>query len=223
MRIWVTRDEASDGPLSTALREVGLTPVLEPVLERRVVDDCAKVVAQLGPRDWLVITSPYAAREVAIDPSFTANVAAVGTATAFEVGQRGVDVMLVGEAGVDALFEMVIERARGRTVVYPRSNLATPPSLPADIRLIDPILYETAQRAWRREVVDEIDIVSVASPSAVRATGPVDRPFGSIGPSTSAALREIEIEPWVQAPEPSFVSLARAIADQVDASRNQRA
>jgi uroporphyrinogen-III synthase len=38
--------------------------------------------------------------------------------------------------------------------------------------------------------------------------------FASIGPTTSEALRAIGIEPWVEALEPTFEFLARAIADQ---------
>ena len=60
MNVWVTRDEKSDGPLSSALRSAGLGVILEPVLERRVVTDAADVIARLGPDDWLVLTSVYA-------------------------------------------------------------------------------------------------------------------------------------------------------------------
>ena len=39
--------------------------------------------------------------------------------------------------------------------------------------------------------------------------------FASIGPTTSAALRQMGIEPCIEAPDPSFKSLARAIADGI--------
>jgi uroporphyrinogen-III synthase len=48
MRVWVTRDEETVGPLSTALRAAGLTVVHEPVLARRVVNDAADTISQLG-------------------------------------------------------------------------------------------------------------------------------------------------------------------------------
>ena len=46
LRVWVTRDESRDGPLSIALRKAGVAPVWEPVLERHVVDDAGKEIAR---------------------------------------------------------------------------------------------------------------------------------------------------------------------------------
>ena len=60
MRVWVTRDEPEDGPLSNALRARGLTPVLEPVIEQRLVCDPAQAIGSLSRDDWLVLTSPFA-------------------------------------------------------------------------------------------------------------------------------------------------------------------
>ena len=58
----------------------------------------------------------------------------------------------------------------------------------------------------------------MASPSAVRAIGAVALRFASIGPTTTAALRELDLEPWVEAPQPTFSALARVIADRGDAA-----
>ena len=43
-------------------------------------------------------------------------------------------------------------------------SLAAMPEMPGDVRIESPVLYETAPRAWRRDVVDEVDAVAVASP-----------------------------------------------------------
>jgi uroporphyrinogen-III synthase len=43
--------------------------------------------------------------------------------------------------------------------------------------------------------------------------------FASIGPSTSAALRRFDVEPWIEAPERNFESLARSIAGMPGDSR----
>lgn len=58
----------------------------------------------------------------------------------------------------------------------------------------------------------EADVVTVTSASAVHAVGPLVLPFASIGPSTSKALRELGVEPWIEAAEPNFDALASAIA-----------
>ncbi|MHC4591046.1 MAG: uroporphyrinogen-III synthase [Planctomycetota bacterium] len=216
MKVWVTRDEPADGPLSAALRDAGLEPVLEPVITRRVLTDARSHIAALGPDDWLVLTSVYAVEAVAVEGGCAARVAVVG-----EASRRAA---LVSADGTGAgLFRELPERAAGSTVLYPRSSLAEEPRLPPGFRFISPILYETVRRAWRTGIVHRVDVIAVASRSAVHAVGTIDLPFASIGPTTTAALRLAGIEPWVEAAEPSFEALARAIADQGASSRSQRA
>ena len=87
---------------------------------------------------------------------------------------------------------------------------------------------KAAGTLFDRHVIDSVDVVSVASPSAVaaiRAVVGIPRgiPFASIGPTTSAALRRVGIEPWVEAPKRSFASLAQTIASQASDSLHQRA
>jgi uroporphyrinogen-III synthase len=224
MRVWVTRDEKPGGPLSAALREAGLVPVLEPVIVRRVLGDGREEMARLKPTDWLVLTSEFAVEAIAAEAARIPRVAVVGEASRRAALARRLRVELVSEDGTaEGLFAALARCASGATLLYPRSSLAKAPDLPGGIRIISPVLYETAPRAWRPQITGEVDVVAVASPSAVRAVGPVDLPFASIGPTTTAALREAHIEPWVEAREPTFAALARAIADQADSSRNQRA
>jgi uroporphyrinogen-III synthase len=212
MRVWVTRDEPDDGPLSTALREAGLEPVLEPVVDRRVLDDARDAIARLGPGDWLVLTSTYAIGAVDVGDGCAAPVAVVGEASRRAAIARGLRVELVSPTGTgEGLFRALAERARAGTVLYPRSSLAAVPGMPPEVTVQSPVLYETVVRSWRRGVIDEVDVVAVASPSAVRAVGPVDLPIASIGPTTSAAVRGLGVEVWVEAREPSFGGLAEAI------------
>jgi uroporphyrinogen-III synthase len=215
MKVWVTRDEAADGPLSMALRKAGLDPVLEPVVTRRVLGDARDEIARLGPDDWLVLTSVFAVETVAVEPARVPRVAVVGEASRQAALALNLRVELISADGTAAgLFHELAERAGGATVLYPRSSLANVPELPAGIHVVSPVLYETAPRSWRRSVVEEVDVVAVASPSAVRAVGRVDLPYASIGATTTVALREGGIKPWVEAAEPSFEALARAIAEQ---------
>jgi uroporphyrinogen-III synthase len=209
----VTRDESRDGPLSTALRAHGLQPVLEPVLERRVVADPNEIIEQLGPDDWLVLTSPYAIEAAACDAARVPRVAVVAEPSRRVAEALGLRVELVSKGGDGkSLFAELREKATSGTVCYPRSALAASPEPWPGVELRCPVLYETTTRAFDRTVIERVDVVSVASPSAVRAVGPVDLPFASIGATTSAALRELGLEPWVEAPTPSFESLAAVIA-----------
>ncbi len=257
MRVWVTRDEETDGPLSTALRAAGLTVVHEPVLTRRVVDDAAETISQLGPDDWLVLTSVYAVETVAVEPARVPRVAVVSEPSRRAAEARGFRVELVSAGGDGkSLFHELRQRATRGKVCYPRSSLARPPEPWPGVELISRILYETAPRDFDRGVIRRVDVVTVTSPSAVdaiqSATRSQDRPvgrgkgavpgegrdhirdtaeddpagvaeddfsltlrglpFASIGPTTSAELRRIGIEPWLEAPQRSFRSLAQAIA-----------
>ena len=224
MRVWVTRDESPDGPLTTALRGAGLTPVLEPVLTRRVVDDAAGTITTLGADDWLVLTSVYAIESVAAEPARIPRVAVVGEASQSAAEVKGLRVELVSRGGDGAsLWDELKTRATTGRVCYPRSSLAKAPAPWPGVELLCPILYETVPRPYDSAVANRVDVVAVTSPSAVEAVGPLTLPFASIGPTTSDALRSIGIEPWVEAPHRSFASLAEAIAGQSDSSRHQRA
>ncbi|MCP3903900.1 MAG: hypothetical protein GY715_09725 [Planctomycetes bacterium] len=201
--------------MTTALRDAGLKPVWGPVLTRHRCSDAREEIGLLAPTDWLVLTSAYAVNTVAVDVARVPRVAVVGEASRRAAADLGLRVEIVGtDGGAAELFRQVREHARGTTVCYPRSSLAQVPEVPGADRIVAPVIYETAARPFRREIIDEVDVVAVASPSAVRAIGPVDLPFASIGRTTTAALAEIGITPWVEAPTPGFVALARAIAER---------
>ncbi len=224
MKIWVTRDEPPDGPLGAALRALGLEVVHEPVIARNALTDARQEIARLGPDDWLVLTSVYAIESVAGDVARVPQIAVVSESSRSAAEARGFHVALVSKGGTaKSLFSELFVLAHGTTVCYPRSSQAEQPEVGPGITFVSPVLYETIARPYRKAVVDEIDIVTVTSASAVRAIGVLTLPFASIGPSTTAALGEIGIEPWVESPQPSFDSLAKAIAAQVNVSRHHRA
>jgi len=129
MRVWVTRDEEPDGPLSTALCAAGLTVVHEPVLARRVVDDAAEAISRLGSDDWLVLTSVYAVEAVAVEPARVPRVAVVSDPSRRAAEARGFRVELVSAGGDGkSLFHELWQRVTCGKVCYPRSNLAKPPA-----------------------------------------------------------------------------------------------
>ena len=224
MIVWVTREEPSDGPLCTALRASGLRAVLEPVIQRRVLSKANEVIGDLGPDDWLVLTSPYAIEAAACEAARIPRVAVVAEPSRRAAEARGMRVELVSSGGDGkSLFAELRSKVASGKVCYPRSSLAKVPQSWPGVELHCPVLYETVARAFDRTVIEKVNVVSVASPSAVRAVGRVDLPFASIGPTTSAAIRQIGRRPWVEAPMPSFDSLAAAIAAQANDSRHQRA
>jgi uroporphyrinogen-III synthase len=210
--------------LCTALLAHRLQPVLEPVVKRRVVTDPTEAIGELGSDDWLVLTSAYAIEAAACQAARVPRVAVVAESSRRLAESLGLRVELVSSGGDGkSLFAELRRRATSGKVCYPRSSKAVVPASWPGVELCSPVLYETSARAFDRGVISRVDVVTVASPSAVHAIGKVDLPFASIGATTSAALRKIGTEPWLQAPEPSFESLAAAIAAQAGESPHHRA
>lgn len=214
MRVWVTRDEPSDGPLCSALIGQGLEPVLEPVLRRRIIADLSDQIAQLDVDDWLVLTSPFAIK--AIDPKgVRCRVAVVGVASQKLAESRGLRVERTSpDQTARGLFRSLdADPARARRVLYPRSSKATPPKC-TSIHVDSPVLYETVQVPFDQTIAQRTDVVCLTSPSAAQAVASISPlPLcASIGPTTTAALRARSIEPWLESPEPNFTQIAAAIA-----------
>ena len=222
MRVWVTRDESDDGPLCAALRAHGLEPVLVPVLQRRVLAEALHEIARLAPDDWLVLTSPYAIEAAACDAARTPRVAVVSEPSRRVAAQHGMRVELVSTRGDgQSLFDELRRVATDGVVCYLRSSLAKEPAPWSGVELRCAVLYETVPRAFDRAVIQRVNVIAVASASAVRAIGPTDLPLASIGRSTSAAIRALGVEPWLEAPSPSFDALAAAIAARAPDQRRR--
>ncbi len=111
-RILVTRAAHQAGKLSDALRRLGAEPIEVPVLEIRPPqssDPLDRALRQLESYDWLVFTSANAVRAlveriaalgIALQPSRSMKVAAVGAATAKAAGDAGFPVTFVPESYV---------------------------------------------------------------------------------------------------------------------------
>ena len=214
-RVWVTRDETPEGPLCRALSDVGLDPVCEPVISRHRTDDARDELSMLTGGDWLVLTSVFAVECLAELPAKPPRIAAVGPATAEAIRSRGWNVEFETGRSGEELWAALRQRADTGVICYPRSSLASPPEAWGDLVIVSPAVYETRPRDFDPSVIEHIDWITVTSPSAVRTIGPLESPFASIGPATTAALCELALTPRVEAVRPTFGDLARGIADHV--------
>lgn len=186
MRIALTRPEGQNEELAARLRELGHDVVICPLI---AIEPLGDDPIELGGYDWLVVTSPNGAREIARRgrgrPKRTA---AVGRATAdalpwpvdlvpavstqegllAELPQLPGRVLLAAAEGARGLF---VERAGADHVPLYRTQELRPPSFP------------------------EVDVVVLASGSAARAFAAlaVDVPAVSIGPVTTATAREVGV------------------------------
>jgi uroporphyrinogen-III synthase len=215
-RVWVTRDEDKDGPLSKALRAAGRVPVLEPVLEVVALmgpDDFVVPLTDLVRQDWLVLTS---ARAVAALPRIgtRARVGVVGPGTRKAAEALGLEISLESRDGTGAGLWKEIDRraARGARIFFPRSDIAEVPRL-AGVQVDAPAVYGTRARAFDESVMRRVDAAAFASPSAVRAAEHVLRGTSlitlAIGPTTSDALLALRVVDVREAKSPTFAALAR--------------
>ncbi|HXR90414.1 MAG TPA: uroporphyrinogen-III synthase [Steroidobacteraceae bacterium] len=212
----VTRDESADGPLSSQLRDLGLSVLLWPAVATSPSEtgQLDAELARIERFDWIVFASRPAVAAVierlAVRPP-ALKVAAVGQATAQVLNQRGWSVDLLPEdsnaAALVAAFESQLPRPR--RVLFPASSRALPTiaaglsQLGAEVVQVEAYRTEPAPldvdecRSWiAREAVGA---VTFASPSAVveleRSLGKESferllgtAPAVAIGPTTAREL-----------------------------------
>jgi uroporphyrinogen III methyltransferase/synthase len=213
----VTRARAQASALAARLRDLGAAVIEAPAIRTRPLQT---PLPDLAAFDLLCVTSPTgvqalferldaAGRDARALSGMT--VAAIGPGTARALTEHGVRADVVPERAVaeglaDALAGVAVERA---LVVRAREGRDVLPDAlrerGADVELL--ALYETvAERldATTAAAAARADYVTFTSASTVRfflaAAGTLDGPrIASIGPATSAALREAGLEPDIEA------------------------
>ncbi len=180
----VTRAEGEDGPLSSRLRELGLSVLLWPAVSVAVAETQAldQALGRIGEFDWIVFASRHAVAAVIerVDtPPAKVRVAAVGQATGQVLRQRGWPVDLLPEdANAAALVsEFATRPMQGTRVLFPASSRALP-TIAAGLTQLGAVVtqveaYRTEPASLEVEVcrswIDRgaISAVTFASPSAV--------------------------------------------------------
>jgi len=236
-RVLVTRAAHQAGKLSKALRAAGLEPVEVPVLEIQPPLDRAPLdnaLRQLHTYDWLIVTSANAVRALAAnglpDQISGLKVAAVGQATAAAARKAGLAVEVVPEIYVaENLVEALAAQVAGERILLARAEVARdviPDALRAAGAIVDVVdayrnvLPESAPALLRAALEKGIDAATFTSSSTVTHLADAARvagiafPFAgvkaiSIGPITSATLRQ---HGWEPAAEASVSDIAGLIA-----------
>ena len=211
--IAVTRARAQASALAGRLRELGAAVVEAPAIR---IQPLPASRPDLGRYDLVAITSPNGAErfmELLRDARELAGitVAAIGPGTARALRERGIepDVVpqrAVAEGLVEALADVPVTRALIARASEGRDVLPT--ALRGRGAEVDELaLYETVAEPLEeatRAAAAAADYVTFTSASSVRfyvqAGGSLDGPrLASIGPATSAALREHGAEPDLEA------------------------
>jgi len=185
MKVIVTRPRAQAGPLVARLEAIGAEVVECPLIE---IERTSDAPVDGSGYDWLVVTSPNGADELARRGRNLPRVAAVGPGTAEQLRAHGIEPAFVpGESTQDGLLRE-FPRPAGR------------------------VLFAAAEGA-RRDAIDGLgadfvplyrtrlltpeppagDLVVLASGSAARAYAAVGGkvPAVSIGPETSRVARSV--------------------------------
>jgi len=224
--IAVTRARAQASPLAARLRALGARVVEAPAIRIEALD---AELPDLAAFDLLCVTSPNGARrllELARDARALAGpaIAAIGPGTADALGAGGIAADIVPPRAIaESLVEALAQRPLRRALIVraERARDVLPDALRdrgVDVEIL--ALYRTVPEPLdgaARDAALGADYLTFTSASAVRffldaAGAPGDGArLVSIGPITTAAMRERGLEPHVEATEHTPDGLVAAL------------
>ncbi len=210
MRVIVTRPRAQARPLVEALAAAGAEVVECPLVEIEPISD--EPVDGAG-YDWVIVTSPNGAGELARRGRNLPRIAAVGPGTAESLRGHGLEASFVPRTSSQDGLLRELPRPAGRVLFAAAEDARRGPvsELGADFVA----LYRT--RLLRPEL-PEADLVVLASGSAARAYAEAGgrAPAVSIGPETSKAARGAGLSVVAEAATHDLGGLVAAVRDVMD-------
>jgi uroporphyrinogen-III synthase len=212
MKVIVTRPRSQARPLVTALEALGAEVVECPLIEIERTSD--EPIDGSG-YDWLIVTSPNGADEIARRGVNLPPVAAVGPGTAETLRGHGIEPSFVpAESSQDGLLRE-FPRPAGRVLFAAAEGARRRPieALGADFVP----LYRTRLLA---PDPPEGDAVVLASSSAARAYAAIGgrAPAVSIGPQTSRVARSVGLEIAAEAGTHDLDGLVAAVRDLMESA-----
>jgi uroporphyrinogen-III synthase len=209
----VTRPRAQAGPLVDALERAGVEVVECPLIEIERTSD--EPVDGTG-YDWLVVTSPNGADEIARRGRNLPRIAAVGPGTAEALRAHGLEPAFVPvESSQDGLLRE-FPRPAGKVLFAAAEGARRRPIEELEADFVP--LYRT--RLLQPEPPDG-DLVVLASGSAARAYAGIGgrAPAVSIGPETTRVAHAVGLEVAAEAATHDLDGLVAAVRDVMDSSR----
>jgi len=204
----VTRAAGQVEPLAGRIEALGHDVVVSPLIELEPV----------GPEriagdayDWVVVTSPFAARELMrrLDGDLP-RLAAIGPGTAGALGEHGLEPDLVPRVSTQEGLLAEFPRPPGRVLFAGAERARRLLVDELDAEFVP--LYRT--RALCPDPPPEGDLVVLASASAAEALGQLglDLPAVSIGPETTRAARDAGVRIVAEADTHDLDGLVAAVA-----------
>jgi uroporphyrinogen III methyltransferase / synthase len=209
LRVIVTRPRDQARPLVERLEALGLEVVLCPLIELEPIGPPEVDVAGF---DWVVVTSPRGARELAARRRGNLpRVAAIGPGTAAALRENGIEPALVPRVSTQEGLVAELPDSPGR-VLFAGAEDARP-YLAEALQAEAVVLYRTRQ--LRPALPPGGDLVVLASASAAKAfaTLGLEIPAVSIGPETTREAQAQGIEVVAEAATHDLDGLVAAVAE----------
>lgn len=215
MRILVTRPEETAAELCERIRALGHEPVACPLVRLEPLGEGPVAVAGY---DWVVVTSRTGAAELARRAAGPLpRVAAIGPGTAAALAERGIEAALVPGISTQEGLVAAFPRPAGRVLFAGAEGArrVVVEELGADFVA----LYRTVEA--QPVALPAAELAVVASPSAARALAAALQVPGSppaplvvsIGPQTSAAVREAGLSVAAEARTHDLEGLVAAVVE----------
>ena len=212
MRVIVTRPRAQAKPLVAALEAIGADVVECPLIE---IERTSDAPVDATGYDWLVVTSPNGADEIARRGVNLPRVAAVGPGTAEPLRTHGIEPSFVPSEATQEGLLREFPRPPGR-VLFAAAEGARRTAIDGLGADFVP-LYRT--RLLAPEPPDG-DVVVLASGSAARAYAGVGgaAPAVSIGPETTRVARRVGLDVVGEAASHDLDGLVAAVRDLMEST-----
>jgi len=208
VRVIVTRPREQAPPLAARLEGLGLEVVLFPLLE---FEPTGPAEVDVSGYDWLVVTSPRGAQELARrHRGHLPRVAAIGPGTAKALRENEIEPSLVPRVSTQEGLVAELPRPSGRVLFAGAADAR--PYLAEALGADTVVLYR--MRELHPTTPPEGDLVVLASASAARAFSALelDVPAVSIGPETTREARAHGIQVVAQAERHDLDGLVDAVA-----------
>ena len=208
-RIAVTRAAGQADELARRLDAMGCEPVVWPLI---AVEPLGVAPVDPDPYDWVIVTSPNGAAELARRLTGPPRrLAAIGPGTAAALREHGLEPTLVPHESTQEGLLAELPRPAGRVLVAAADGArrVIVNALDADFLA----LYRTLELASGE--APDVDLVLLASPSAARSlalTAARATPVVVIGPQTASAARELRLDVAAEAADHDLDGLLAALA-----------
>ncbi|MGZ4256797.1 MAG: uroporphyrinogen-III synthase [Gaiellaceae bacterium] len=208
LHVVVTRPAEQAGELARRIEALGHVAVLCPLIE---IEPVGPEAVDTSGYDWVVVTSPSGARELASRRrGGLPAVAAIGPGTAAALREHGIEPALVPGVSTQEGLVAELPRPAGR-VLFAAAEDARP-YLAEELGADTVVLYRT--QPLRPDALPEGDLVVLASASAARAYAALGLAFPavSIGPETTREARAHGVDVIAEAETHDLDGLVAAIA-----------